>query len=532
MSKLDEAIKKLENNSTDWLNLDDLDLSNNEDTQRLAHAIGNNKSVVSLQLQGPRLGVEGARYISEALKVNTTLKKMWLFGNGIGSEGTKHISEALKVNTNFNELYLYRNNIGDGGANFIAGVLMDENCKLETLNLEGNDINPKGIMYIADALKFNKTLKVLYLHNNNIGNEGLKYILDALNYNKTLTKLALNGSGIDEDWLSRVEKIIMESSKEQSKATYELLLNQQFSNEQKLYNDAERLFKEEKYSEAAQKYKDATTRLTESLVEQKQENNGDSIDFIKKLTINSYIGLARSCIALEKYEFAKDATNKALEINEFNPEAEKLKLTALVKLAEATEANDDYSDAVDYYSQALKIKLGDKTIKAKRDNVKAKSEILESMKEVTKSLKEVPLTRKQQSDMLKLQKTVKDMVSNSNVVSEQLVEFVKRLKGLEIDNEQFASTLSGLNEELEKIQQDVNPSENNDLDVNMMDKLVYDRELLNHYHLMKDSIALFGFGKAINLSDQLDPHLVSEAIRQDDGDIILAGLTSLDLSEL
>ena len=49
---------------------------------------------------------EGARYISEALKVNFTLKKLDLFNNQLRVEGASIITQALKENKGLKKLSL------------------------------------------------------------------------------------------------------------------------------------------------------------------------------------------------------------------------------------------------------------------------------------------------------------------------------------------------------------------------------------------------------------------------------------------
>ncbi|GAA5942946.1 hypothetical protein JCM1841_003610 [Sporobolomyces salmonicolor] len=59
---------------------------------------------------------------------------------------------------------------------------------LLTLDVKGNDIR-NGVVYIAQALKRNRTLKVLNLSENKIDVQGLVAIADALRYNTTLETL-------------------------------------------------------------------------------------------------------------------------------------------------------------------------------------------------------------------------------------------------------------------------------------------------------------------------------------------------------
>lgn len=62
---------------------------------------------------------------------------------------------------------------------------------LKTLDLRGNDLR-NGVSSISQVLKRNRTLKILNLADNKIGVEGLVYIADALKYNNSLETLDLS----------------------------------------------------------------------------------------------------------------------------------------------------------------------------------------------------------------------------------------------------------------------------------------------------------------------------------------------------
>lgn len=64
---------------------------------------------------------------------------------------------------------------------------------LLTLDLKGNDIG-KGVTYIAQVLKRNRTLKVLNLSENKIDAGGLVSLAEALKYNSTLETLDLSSN--------------------------------------------------------------------------------------------------------------------------------------------------------------------------------------------------------------------------------------------------------------------------------------------------------------------------------------------------
>lgn len=65
--------------------------------------------------------------------------------------------------------------------------------RLVTLDLKNNDIG-RGVTYIAQVLKRNRTLKVLNLSANRIEPQGLAALAEALKYNSTLETLDLSGN--------------------------------------------------------------------------------------------------------------------------------------------------------------------------------------------------------------------------------------------------------------------------------------------------------------------------------------------------
>lgn len=65
--------------------------------------------------------------------------------------------------------------------------------RLVTLDLKNNDIG-RGVTYIAQVLKRNRTLKVLNLSANRIEPQGLTALAEALKYNSTLETLDLSGN--------------------------------------------------------------------------------------------------------------------------------------------------------------------------------------------------------------------------------------------------------------------------------------------------------------------------------------------------
>lgn len=92
-------------------------------------------------------------------------------------------------------------------AMYIAGLLLKNNKSIETLNLSGNRINDKGVIFITSALKNNKTLKYLDLSDNLITNKGVNSITSLiLNYKSSLEVLDLSNNNIDQEQIEDITK--------------------------------------------------------------------------------------------------------------------------------------------------------------------------------------------------------------------------------------------------------------------------------------------------------------------------------------
>ena len=181
-------------------------------------------SLVDMMLGYASLGDEGLKSLAEELKTNTTMTKVFLHLNDVKDKGVTEIAMALSNNDYVNELSLHTNDIGGPGALAIANLLTNKpNSGLERLHLGDNHIGEIGGEYLGNALKVNRHLKHLYLFKdsiglnntksasqamvngeftsgivsnfyvigNNINDKGVVFVADALKVNNVLTHLDL-----------------------------------------------------------------------------------------------------------------------------------------------------------------------------------------------------------------------------------------------------------------------------------------------------------------------------------------------------
>ncbi len=79
---------------------------------------------------------------------------------------------------------------------------------------------------------------------------------------------------------------------------------------------------------------------------------------------------------------------------------------------------------------------------------------------------------------------------------------------------------------------DIRVSNINNSIVNYVTDIKYNNELLNYPKIIKDSLKKYSFSEVINLSTKLNPSLISDAINTDDGQLVLAGLISVDQDDV
>lgn len=239
-----------------------LDISNNnigdEGAIALAKALENKEEFTTLTITNNNIGVEGGKALANALRGKNKFQDLDITNNNIGNEGVKALTEVLdetgiqylrlarnninsegegtnpigdalpslefirvldisfnnipvgngvlkyikvlRYNQNFTDLYINDTKMNNIGAKSIAYVLKKNNCSLQTIKINNNEIGDEGAIALAEALKINDTLKYLYINNNKIGDAGAKAFATVLGKNGGNTRLEglyINGNPIN-----------------------------------------------------------------------------------------------------------------------------------------------------------------------------------------------------------------------------------------------------------------------------------------------------------------------------------------------
>lgn len=151
------------------------------------------------------------RYIvTGAIKASPTIVSLSLGGNEwpyhVGRVTAEDLADAIQCHPTLTQLSLYQCGVNDECAFAIARALVHPACRLEDLNLTGSvemkcyvvrAIGTNGAMAIACALGSNKSLRKLNLENNQIDPKGIGAILCSLKNNTTLRTLNLQGNNVN-----------------------------------------------------------------------------------------------------------------------------------------------------------------------------------------------------------------------------------------------------------------------------------------------------------------------------------------------
>jgi len=162
------------------------------------NAIPLNKLAFSSTEDSEKIGLSGAKMLSEALRTNTTLTELYLNDSHIEAEGATKICESLKKNSSLTRLSLSKNWIGDVGIKKICESLL-QNDKLTALNLSENTITMEGSTAICKYLTASTSLTELNLASNLIGDSGTVILCASLQKNRLLTRLNLEDNEIGSE---------------------------------------------------------------------------------------------------------------------------------------------------------------------------------------------------------------------------------------------------------------------------------------------------------------------------------------------
>ena len=184
-----------------------------------------------IEVEECELGAEGSRLLSSMLRASKSLQTAILSNNGVGDDQLVDIIASLSMHPQLEYLVLTYMSIGRSECSALATLLSNTTKQLQTLDLDGNNIDDEGIEALTHAisgsnlqvldLSRNQTITIrgwerlstlletpysnlerLSLQYNNIGDEGALIFTNALKGNCKLKVLSLHGNGVTtEGWI-------------------------------------------------------------------------------------------------------------------------------------------------------------------------------------------------------------------------------------------------------------------------------------------------------------------------------------------
>ena len=144
----------------------------------IATLISANTVITTLNLSNNRLGARAVSAIAEALPLQTTLTHLDLSGNSIGVDGAKALSEALiQVNCSVHTIALE-------GAHTLPVRALRGSEPSRTLKLERRNLGHLSAVFIAGLVRVHPSLTALSLAENHLGPKGCTAIINAMRHNK------------------------------------------------------------------------------------------------------------------------------------------------------------------------------------------------------------------------------------------------------------------------------------------------------------------------------------------------------------
>jgi hypothetical protein len=180
----------------------------NAQARELEEALAQNTVIKALNLRYSRLGMEGAKALSNGLRNTKTLHRLKIYNAEMGVEGVNRILKMM-LQENLPPLKLtIGREVNDESISLIAQLL--EQNKLKGIGLWG-PIDSEQAKQIATALKNNHSLETLHISNASVGTEGAKAFAKVIGKHPSLTKVELTDNGIEEEGVIALANALKEN---------------------------------------------------------------------------------------------------------------------------------------------------------------------------------------------------------------------------------------------------------------------------------------------------------------------------------
>jgi Ran GTPase-activating protein (RanGAP) involved in mRNA processing and transport len=205
-TELEECIDKRESNS--WIDLSRRQLTD-RDMDIIVQQAMINKQCKELDLRRNEIQSNGIGILADQLIQNQTLEILYLSFNFISDMGVYYLMESMSNNyTKLKKLELDSNEITDQGAKYLSEILKI-NSILTWLSLDNNKITNQGMKSIADVLSHsNQRLEELYMNGNkSIDDQSINSLSSMIKQNSIIRKFSLENCGFFKRGKMRLQQI-------------------------------------------------------------------------------------------------------------------------------------------------------------------------------------------------------------------------------------------------------------------------------------------------------------------------------------
>ncbi|XP_042548768.1 leucine-rich repeat-containing protein 74A [Dipodomys spectabilis] len=172
----------------------------------LVEMLQENYYLQELNISNNKIGLEGAKIISDFLQGNTSsLSKLKLSGNNFKEDSAVLLCQAMSSNYRIKTLALSHNDFSDIGGEQL-GQMLGFNVGLQSLDLSWNHFHTQGAVALCNGLRTNVTLKTLDLSMNGLGNEGALALGEVLKINSCLCYLDVSSNNINNEGATRISR--------------------------------------------------------------------------------------------------------------------------------------------------------------------------------------------------------------------------------------------------------------------------------------------------------------------------------------
>ena len=161
------------------------------------------RTLKAINLENNNIDEDAATELAGHLHCNNILEQLWLRGNELHDKGASVILQSLYNLSTLLILDLSFNHLSNQSADGIA-VVIGNNCLLQQLWLDGNDLLTRGVVRIASTLKKLSSLRILSLCSNGITDYAAEEISNVITSNALLVDLLLGNNQLQATGICKI----------------------------------------------------------------------------------------------------------------------------------------------------------------------------------------------------------------------------------------------------------------------------------------------------------------------------------------